>query len=140
MQVGACVPAGRFQTDDFDALADVADKYTNGEVRLTCEENVIFPNVKNEDVEALKKEKIFEKLRSRRATSCGALSAAPAASSAALRSSRRRTGAPLLLVRVRRNVQCYMCIAAAITALCALHQDVPWRALHYCACTRRATP
>ena len=55
------MPAGRLQTDDFDALADVADKYSNGQVRITCEENVLFPNVKNEDVEALKKEKIFEK-------------------------------------------------------------------------------
>ena len=62
-QVGACVPAGRLQTEDFDALADVADKYSNGELRLTCEENVLFPNVKNEDVEAFKAEPIFEKFQ-----------------------------------------------------------------------------
>jgi sulfite reductase beta subunit-like hemoprotein len=60
-QVGACVPAGRLQTEDFDAIADVADKYSNGEVRITCEENILFPNVKNEDVEAMKKEPLFER-------------------------------------------------------------------------------
>ena len=62
-QVGACVPVGRFETDDFDALADVADKYSNGQMRVTCEENVLFPNVKNEDVEAMRKEPIFEKFQ-----------------------------------------------------------------------------
>ena len=61
VQVGACVPAGRLQTDDFDALADVADRFSGGEVRITCEENVIFPNVKNEDIEALRKEPLFER-------------------------------------------------------------------------------
>lgn len=60
-QVGACVPVGRLETDDFDALADVADKYSGGQVRITCEENVLFPNVKNEDVEAMRKEPIFER-------------------------------------------------------------------------------
>jgi ferredoxin-nitrite reductase len=61
VQVGACVPVGRLQTDDLDQLADVADRYSNGEVRITCEENVIFPNVANADVEALAKEPIFER-------------------------------------------------------------------------------
>lgn len=49
------------QTEDFFALADVADKYSNGEVRISCEENVLFPNVKNEDIEAMRKEPIFER-------------------------------------------------------------------------------
>jgi dissimilatory sulfite reductase (desulfoviridin) alpha/beta subunit len=61
LQVGACVPAGRLQTADFTDLADVADRYSSGEVRITCEENVIFPNVKNEDIQAMSKEPIFKR-------------------------------------------------------------------------------
>lgn len=61
LQVGACIPAGRIRTQDFIDLADVADKYSGGEVRITCEENVIFPNVRNEDIEAMEKEPIFQK-------------------------------------------------------------------------------
>jgi ferredoxin-nitrite reductase len=61
MQVGACVPAGRIQTQDFLDLADVADKYSGGEVRITCEENIIFPNVRNEDIPAMEQEPIFKR-------------------------------------------------------------------------------
>lgn len=63
VQVGACVPAGRLSTDDFYAMADVADKYSGGEVRITCEENILFPNVKNEDVEAMRAEPLFERFK-----------------------------------------------------------------------------
>lgn len=63
MQVGACVPAGRFATEDFDAMADVADKYSGGEVRITCEENILFPNVSNDDIEAMRAEPLFEKFK-----------------------------------------------------------------------------
>lgn len=61
--VGACVPVGRLFSSDMDALADVADKYSNGEMRMTVEQNVIFPNVSNERVEDLCKEPIFEKFK-----------------------------------------------------------------------------
>lgn len=61
--VGACVPAGRLQTADFEALADVADKYSGGEVRITCEENVIFPNVPNDSVPAMLKEPLFQRFK-----------------------------------------------------------------------------
>ena len=63
MQVGACVPAGRLQTADFYAMADIADKYSGGEVRITCEENILFPNVKNEDVDAMSAEPLFQKYK-----------------------------------------------------------------------------
>lgn len=55
------MPAGRIQTQDFLDLADVADKYSAGEVRITCEENVIFPNVRNEDIAAMEQEAIFKR-------------------------------------------------------------------------------
>lgn len=61
--VGACVPAGRLSANDFDELAIVADKYSNGELRLTVEQNVIFPNVKNEIVDELLKEDLLQKFK-----------------------------------------------------------------------------
>ena len=52
--VGIHVPVGRLSVAEARQIADLADKYSpNGEVRLTVEQNVILPNVKNEDVEAL---------------------------------------------------------------------------------------
>lgn len=59
--VGACVPAGRLSNDDLDQLADVADKYSNGEVRLTVEQNVIFPNIPNERIEEMSNEPLFSR-------------------------------------------------------------------------------
>lgn len=63
--VGACVPAGRLSTSEFDELADVADKYSNGEMRLTVEQNILFPNVANERVNEMCQEPIFEKFNIR---------------------------------------------------------------------------
>ncbi|CAN8064702.1 unnamed protein product [Agarophyton chilense] len=59
--VGACVPAGRLHVPDIEALAAVADKYCAGELRLTVEQNVIFPNVTTDLVPNMLKEPIFEK-------------------------------------------------------------------------------
>ena len=42
-------------------MADIADKYSGGEMRITCEENILFPNVKNEDIEAMRAEPLFSK-------------------------------------------------------------------------------
>lgn len=42
-------------------MADVAEKYSGGEVRVTCEENLVFPNVKNADIEAMSKEPFFQR-------------------------------------------------------------------------------
>lgn len=61
--VGANVPAGRVATAEMMTLADIADKYSMGEMRLTVEQNVLFPNVKNEDVDALLAEPIFQKFK-----------------------------------------------------------------------------
>lgn len=58
---GATVPAGRMLASDFHALADVADKYGDGTLRLTVEENVIIPNVPEEKLAALQAEPIFQR-------------------------------------------------------------------------------
>lgn len=55
------IPAGRLATEDFATLAELADKYTNGEVRLTVEQDVLFPNVKNEELDELLAHPFFEK-------------------------------------------------------------------------------
>lgn len=61
--VCACVPAGRLRCSDLDMLADVAERYSGGEMRITVEQNVLFPNVANDRVEMMRKEEIFSKFR-----------------------------------------------------------------------------
>ncbi|GAB5367953.1 hypothetical protein AAMO2058_001276300 [Amorphochlora amoebiformis] len=51
--VGVNVPVGRILPDEANAIADLADRYSGGEIRLTVEQNLIFVNVKNEDVPKL---------------------------------------------------------------------------------------
>lgn len=63
--VGACVPAGRLFTPDFAILADLADEYSGGELRMTVEQNIIFPNVKNERLDELSAHPIFERYQIR---------------------------------------------------------------------------
>ena len=56
-RVGVHVPVGRLSAQEARDLAMVADKYVpGGEVRLTVEENAILPNVKDEDLAALRAE------------------------------------------------------------------------------------
>jgi len=53
-RVGVHVPVGRLSVDEARQIADLAERYVPGaEVRLTVEENVILPNVKEEDLAAL---------------------------------------------------------------------------------------
>lgn len=42
-------------------MADVAEKYGSGEIRLTVEQNIIFPNVPDAKVEAMLKEPLLQK-------------------------------------------------------------------------------
>jgi ferredoxin-nitrite reductase len=53
--VGASVPVGRMQTKQMLRLAELADSYGSGELRLTVWQNVIIPNVPEQYVETLKK-------------------------------------------------------------------------------------
>lgn len=56
MRVGILVPAGRLSADECRELADIAEKYSGGEARMTVEQNVILPNVDEADVDDLLKE------------------------------------------------------------------------------------
>eukprot|EP00968_Pinguiococcus_pyrenoidosus_P009994 scaffold778_cov263-Pinguiococcus_pyrenoidosus.AAC.17 len=51
--VGVAVPVGRLYADELYKLADLADEYGDGEVRLTVEQNVIFANVPKGRVDEL---------------------------------------------------------------------------------------
>lgn len=59
MRVGVLVPTGRLSPTECRLLADVAEKYSGGEIRLTVEQNVILPNVDESDIDALKEEACF---------------------------------------------------------------------------------
>lgn len=61
--VCACVPAGRLTTDDVVSLADLADKYSDGELRITVEQNVLFPNVADDRVKDLLAEGLLQKFK-----------------------------------------------------------------------------
>lgn len=53
MRVGILVPAGRLSPTECREIADLADKYSQGEIRLTVEQNVILPNVDESKVDEL---------------------------------------------------------------------------------------
>ena len=56
-RVGIVVPSGRLSQKECYEIADLAETYSNGEVRLTVEQNIILPNVDQDKVDALLKEK-----------------------------------------------------------------------------------
>ena len=45
VRVGVLVPTGRLSQKECYEVADLADKYSDGEIRLTVEQNIILPNV-----------------------------------------------------------------------------------------------
>jgi ferredoxin-nitrite reductase len=45
VRVGILVPSGRLSSTEARQIADIAEKYSNGEIRLTVEQNIILPNV-----------------------------------------------------------------------------------------------
>ncbi|WP_411845976.1 NirA family protein [Roseibacillus persicicus] len=53
--IGVVIPVGRTPVDMVDKLCDIADQYGSGEVRLTVWQNLIIPNVPDEQVEDAKK-------------------------------------------------------------------------------------
>jgi ferredoxin-nitrite reductase len=60
--VGLNVPVGRLSSAEAFELARIAKKYGNGELRTCNSQNIIIPNVPNENVEELLQEKIFERI------------------------------------------------------------------------------
>lgn len=63
--IGVHVPVGRLSADECNEIADLAEKYSNSEIRLTVEQNCLFPNVANDRVADFLKEPIFTKEGSR---------------------------------------------------------------------------
>eukprot|EP00543_Licmophora_paradoxa_P009519 CAMPEP_0202477274 /NCGR_PEP_ID=MMETSP1360-20130828/93859_1 /ASSEMBLY_ACC=CAM_ASM_000848 /TAXON_ID=515479 /ORGANISM="Licmophora paradoxa, Strain CCMP2313" /LENGTH=593 /DNA_ID=CAMNT_0049104517 /DNA_START=45 /DNA_END=1826 /DNA_ORIENTATION=+ len=53
VRVGVLVPTGRLSKKECNEIADLADKYSEGEVRFTVEQNVILPNVDEDKVDEL---------------------------------------------------------------------------------------
>ena len=58
-RVGVLVPAGRLHPVECRQLADVAERYSNGEIRMTVEQNIILPNVDENKLDALMDEPAF---------------------------------------------------------------------------------
>ncbi len=59
--VGVSIPVGRLTPDEALEFARISAKYGNGEIRCCNSQNLIIPNVVDENVEALLAEEIFEK-------------------------------------------------------------------------------
>jgi len=58
-RVGFLVPSGRLSQNECRVVADLADKYSDGEARLTVEQNIILPNVNESDIDELLAEPAF---------------------------------------------------------------------------------
>jgi ferredoxin-nitrite reductase len=56
VRVGILIPSGRLSQKECRQIADLADEYSAGEIRLTVEQNFILPNVDESKVDALLKE------------------------------------------------------------------------------------
>jgi ferredoxin-nitrite reductase len=59
--VGLQVPVGRLMAEDLFSLAQLAEVYGSGELRLTIEQNVILPNVPDAKLAALKQEPLLQR-------------------------------------------------------------------------------
>eukprot|EP00551_Chaetoceros_affinis_P011862 CAMPEP_0203676820 /NCGR_PEP_ID=MMETSP0090-20130426/25867_1 /ASSEMBLY_ACC=CAM_ASM_001088 /TAXON_ID=426623 /ORGANISM="Chaetoceros affinis, Strain CCMP159" /LENGTH=616 /DNA_ID=CAMNT_0050543491 /DNA_START=31 /DNA_END=1881 /DNA_ORIENTATION=+ len=59
VRVGFLVPSGRLSQEECRVVADLADKYSEGEIRLTVEQNIILPNVNEADLDKLLAEPAF---------------------------------------------------------------------------------
>lgn len=58
--VGLHIPVGRVQASDMFELARLADEYGSGELRLTVEQNIVLPDVKNSQIEELLNETLLK--------------------------------------------------------------------------------
>ena len=64
-RVGVHVPAGRLSVTEARQLADLADTYSDGELRLTVEQNALLPNVPKASLPALLAEPALSAVGSR---------------------------------------------------------------------------
>lgn len=51
--VGVTVPVGRLPVDQMRAVAEIADRFGSGEVRLTVWQNLLIPNIRTADLPAV---------------------------------------------------------------------------------------
>src|SRR5207245_2234939 len=58
--VGFLVPVGRIATSQMRAVADLAERYGTGDIRVTVQQNLIIPNVPEHLVGALSDEPLFQ--------------------------------------------------------------------------------
>lgn len=61
--VGANVPAGRLHSVDMYDIAAVAEEYSAGEVRLTVDQNILFPNVENGRLDEMLADPLFQRFK-----------------------------------------------------------------------------
>jgi NAD(P)H-nitrite reductase large subunit len=60
--IGFLVPVGRITTAQMRGVADLADRYGNGDIRVTTQQNLIIPNICEERIGALTDEPLFGEL------------------------------------------------------------------------------
>ncbi len=60
--VGMLVPVGRITTAQMRAVADLAERYGSGDIRLTIGQNLIIPNIPETRIGALTDEPLFQEL------------------------------------------------------------------------------
>ena len=60
--VGFTVPVGRITTAQMRQVADVADKYGTGDIRITVGQNLVIPNIPENRLEELQQEPLFQEL------------------------------------------------------------------------------
>lgn len=60
--VGMLVPVGRITTTQLRSVADIAERYGDGAVRVTVGQNVVVPNIPEPRIGALTDEPIFKEL------------------------------------------------------------------------------
>jgi ferredoxin-nitrite reductase len=61
--VGLAVPVGRITAEDMVQVAELAENYGNGQLRLTIGQNIIIPGVPDDKIGALTAEPILKDLR-----------------------------------------------------------------------------
>jgi len=59
---GFLVPVGRITTDQMRQTADIAERYGDGDIRITVAQNLIITNVPEERIGALSEEPLFKEL------------------------------------------------------------------------------
>jgi ferredoxin-nitrite reductase len=60
--VGFLVPVGRITTAQLRGVADLAERYGNGDIRVTVGQNLIIPNIPENRIGALTEEPLFQEL------------------------------------------------------------------------------